>query len=350
MDKLKTLRNQLDKLDSEISILLDKRMQTVNQIGEVKRQHHIMVTDKSREEEVLNNVKAFVHHPVLKENMVNIYKTIMEESKIIQHFFHHLKCPFQKVGIIGMGLMGGSICKALKMKDASIEIAYISKSVEDRKQAVLWADIESSSLIELIESVEMIIIASPISSVIEIAMEINRQSACLNKKLVVIDIASVKAEIVSQFEQLTNAHVEFVGTHPMAGKETSGFEGSQATLFVRRPWIISSHQKNSLKTLNDVTEFVRFMGADPLQLQAVEHDRKVALISHLPGILSKLFFDFVNHIDTNSRQIAGPGFDSFTRLAHANQELRSEIKKSNHLLIEDLMHQWIEFLQKGGKA
>lgn len=355
MNQIKRLRDALDELDAQISCLLDQRMETVDEIGRVKRQHHLLVTDKSREAEVLSKVQSSVHHPVLKENMANIYKVIMEESKVSQQFLQHTEFPFQRIGIIGLGLIGGSICKGVKVKRPYVEICGFADPSHDCDRALHegWIDKTASSMRDLLLWAEVLIIASPISTVIPLAEEIHTHKSSLLHPLTIVDVASIKGDIVAKFEQLTCDKLEYIGTHPMAGKEHQGFASSQATLFVRRPWVVTPHRKNKGATLAAVDELIRFLGGEPVKLEAQEHDRQAALISHLPGILSRAFYDFVLQNEPTSSQIAGPGFHSFTRMAHSNGEMRSDIERYNQAHIHDLLEQWVEYLtqrMEGEKA
>ncbi len=165
-------------------------------------------------------------------------------------------------------------------------------------------------------------------------------------KLLVIDIASVKQDIVSSFESLTNDHVEYISTHPMSGKEKSGFINSQATLFVNRPWIVVPHKKNSHNALERIQELIRYLGSDPMSLTAATHDQQAALVSHLPALISKAFLDFVHAVDPHSLKMAGPGFDSFTRLAHVNDQRRKEITTYNKEAIQKYFDMWLSHLIK----
>ncbi len=338
MENLTSLRDRLDQIDAQITSLLDERMTMVGQIGQVKYQHNLPLTDKGREGTIVERAEMQVQHPVLKESIGIIFQAIIEGSKISQQFFKYPASPFRRVGIIGLGLMGGSICKAIKLKDPTIEIATMVHSSEDYVLAIENGCIDRScdTLVELMEYSEVIILASPISSVVPLAEEIQRHRYNA-RKLLVIDIASVKENIVEAFEKLSDARVEFVGTHPMAGTEKRGFANGQATLFVGRPWVVVPHGKNCIQALQQTKAFIRFLGAEPLDLDADVHDQRAALVSHIPGILSKSVWRLVQAADPASLEMAGPGFHSFTRLAHGNREMRAEIEMFNQKFIRSYL-------------
>jgi len=327
-------------------------MQASDQVGKIKRINHINVADGMRESIVLNQVADFVQHPVLKDTIGGIYSEIMQESKTVQRFFHYSAHSFKKIGVIGMGMMGGSICKGIKLKDPVVEIGTVHFHSDDQQGAQKegWIDFELASIGELASSVELLIIASPQSSVIQIAEEIACQKVG-SSPLIVMDIASVKGKIVSAFERLTCGGIEFIATHPMAGKETSGFQSSQGTLFVHRPWAIVPHQLNQSESLDKIEELVRFLGGKPVRLESADHDFQTALISHLPAVLSKLYLDFVLSTSADSLRLAGPGFESFTRLGHVDREKRDEFIHENGQEIEKLLDQWLGVLLKSrGRA
>lgn len=347
MDRLKKLRDRIDWLDTQIASLLNERMRAADQVGKIKRIVQQDVADPSRELNVLNQVETIIQHPILKANISNIYREIMQESRTAQQYFQYLSQPFRYIGIIGMGLMGGSICKGIKTKDSSIKISALRHEPEDDSLAKEggWVDHVYSTIGDLIQNSELIILASPISTIIQWAEEIKLNSVHL-EKLIVIDIASVKGKIVETFEKLSCKHIEYISTHPMAGKEKGGFTNSQATLFVNRPWIVVPHKENSSSGIESIKELILFLGSNPICLEPNVHDQQAALVSHLPSILSKFYFDFVNSIDPMSLMISGSGFQTFTRLAHGNQKLRGEIAAFNHQFIDHYLDQWLEYLIK----
>lgn len=149
-------------------------------------------------------------------------------------------------------------------------------------------------------------------------------------------MGSVKEEIVKEFEKLTKENLEFLSTHPMAGSEKQGFQAARIDLFEKAPWIIVPHKKNR----TSVSSFIRSLGAKPIKMTAKEHDQKVALISHLPALISEKLLRFVMKKDPKAIQIAGPGFESMTRLAKGNSQLLKEIKAFNKKPIEALIKEW----------
>lgn len=301
------LRKEIDLIDDELIKLLEKRFKITSKIGDMKREQKQAVFDPSRELEILEKIKT--KDPLIKEELESVYKAIFAESKKGIALKLHPTLPFERIQIIGVGLIGGSILKNI-----------------------------SGHIVE--EDPDLIIISSPLETIIPIAKGIQSK-----KPLVVIDVGSVKQEIAKNFETLSDSKIDFISTHPFAGKEVSGFENSSPTLFVQAPWIITPHKKNRPENLERVRDFIEFLGANPLFMSAEEHDKKAALISHLPGLLARLYYEFVQLEDREAINIAGPGFKSFTRLAHDNPLLRATYEKMNQKNILPLMKKWISILK-----
>lgn len=231
----------------------------------------------------------------------------------------------KRVAIVGLGLIGGSIAKRLKQNDPEQPIATIGAGFQEWKELVEWSD--------------LIVLATPLRTIVPIAREIRAHAG---SPVMVIDVGSVKGEICLEFEQLTGDGMEFLGTHPMAGKAQWGFEASDPALFEGARWLLTPHGKNRPETVAWVGEWVRELGAVEKVLSAEEHDRKVALISHFPRVLSKALLAFVQEMDPEAIELAGPGFQSMTRLAHDNPEMHREIAQFNSAHLERVAQKWKE--------
>jgi len=197
---------------------------------------------------------------------------------------------------------------------------------------------------ERLNEIDLLILAVPISAILEIGEKI--AGLALKKPLLVLDIGSVKGPIAKKFEAWSNGQVEFIATHPMAGKEKSGFEHSDPALFEKAVWVITPHAKNREVSLQKAEELIRLLGAHSIRMDAEEHDRKAALISHMPHLLSKTLLEFVVAQDPDSLAMAGPGFKSMVRLADDNPEMRKEIARYNKENIAHFLKGYIDALLK----
>ncbi len=252
-----------------------------------------------------------------------------------------------KIGIIGTGLIGGSIAKALKKRAEGITIASLKRECPDLLAAKNSGVVDQvfETWEELIAFCDWIILATPLSSLDALARQIAARCPP-EKNLLVLDVSSVKKAVFPAFETLTTENLHFLSTHPMAGKEKWGFAHSDADLFEGCCWIVSPHEKNTTGMVDAVIKFVEALGARSKILDPLTHDKQVALISHLPALLSRLLLQFVEGEDKEALSLAGPGFHSMTRLAKDNPELQREIHTFNKEEIGELFSRWLEFLNE----
>jgi prephenate dehydrogenase len=250
-----------------------------------------------------------------------------------------------KIGIIGLGLIGGSIAKALKKRTSQIEISSLRGDFADLQQAVEDRAVDSlfDTLEGLIQWSDLIILATPLATLSKLAIEIGNRCP-KEKKLLVIDVGSVKKAVIPTFERMTKNKIEFLSTHPMAGKERWGFSHSVPDLFEDHQWIISPHLKNQLSSIKMISKLIEILGGRPVVLSPEKHDAQVALISHLPALISRLLAQFVEAKDPEALKIAGPGYQSMTRLARDNAQLQSEIASLNREEISHQLAEWLAFI------
>lgn len=251
-----------------------------------------------------------------------------------------MQMKIANVSIIGVGLIGGSIAKALKKRGSGVTVASLKYDSTDLQSAV---DILFNSWEELIAWSDLIILATPLSTLSSLAEEIAKRCP-KEKKLLVIDVGSVKKAVFPTFETLTTQNLEFLSTHPMAGKEKWGFENSEADLFQGCCWILSPHKKNQNGSIASISHFVEWMGAQAIVINPKSHDEQVALVSHLPALLSRLYLTFVEQTNPESLKVAGPGFKSMTRLAKDNPQMHSEIAALNREEIVKQLALFIKFI------
>lgn len=236
---------------------------------------------------------------------------------------------FENIVIVGLGLIGGSIARDIKRVDPNKPVYAIDSSSLAIEQAIkngdISADIDIPRALQL-KSV-LIIIATPISSVKSIAQAIRNSQT--TDKAIVIDVASIKSEIVELFEASTNQFVEFIGTHPMAGTEFTGYEHARLSLFHAKPWIICKHNKNTESSIRYVREFISALGGIHREIPAEEHDKMVSLVSHAMLMISNMVFNLVATEYEQYLQLAGDGFKGVVRTAGGNPQLHTEILENN---------------------
>jgi len=232
----------------------------------------------------------------------------------------------QKVGIIGLGLIGGSILKGLSQLD--YELYVVSKSsYQDAKSFTF----HSSNLIEDISECDIVFVCCEMSKAKGV---LKRLQNIVKKDTIVCDVCSLKGFLEDNYS------FNYIGTHPMAGTENSGFEASFATLFEGAKWVIT--KKNET-----VEKIIKELGATPVLMDAKTHDKAVSMISHLPMLISCALFYSAK---TNEEKIlASSGFRDTTRLAMTNENLLNSMHELNQENIEkalDLMLEKLNNLKK----
>ena len=245
-----------------------------------------------------------------------------------------------RLAIIGLGLIGGSLGLALKAaKLDGLEIVGYDREwgVGGRAKRQGAIDREARSAEEAAEGAAVIVVATPISQVKQTLQEI---APALGEGAVVTDTASTKRDVLRWAQEVLPETASFVGGHPIAGKEQSGLDAAEATLFQGRPWAIVPSVRASEGAVRAVENLARTAGAKPMFIDAEEHDSYMAAVSHLPLLAATALFS----LSSDSRawpelaSMSGPGFRDTTRLASTNADLSHDISLTN---TENLLH-WLD--------
>lgn len=218
-----------------------------------------------------------------------------------------------KIGIVGLGLIGGSIYK--KLSQLNYEVVGISNS-QCGKEANITNDISK------LNDCDLIFVATPINSTIQKLKEIE---TIINKDTIVTDCCSVK-----EFLTKEKFNFNFIPSHPMAGTEFSGYENSFAELFNGAKWIITPLDNNNTEILEKV---ITELGAKPIITTPQKHDEAVAMISHMPMIVAQALMETIKD-NKLAQQLASSGFRDMTRLAMSNTEMAQDMVNYNNTNIE----------------
>lgn len=224
-----------------------------------------------------------------------------------------------------MGLIGGSIGLALKKsgkikkitgydvsKDSLIEareIGAIDCIADDLKKAVLMT--------------EVIIIAAPLGQYESILKEI---SPLLNADVIVTDVGSVKGFISSMFQKYLPKNIQFIGGHPMAGSEKDGIKAARSSMYENAYYFLTPSENTTQNTIEKIKTLVTEMKAYPIIVTPQEHDKIVAMISHIPHLTAAMLVISLSLCDgTKYLPFAGGGFRDSTRIASGNPEMWKDI-------------------------
>jgi prephenate dehydrogenase len=244
------------------------------------------------------------------------------------------------VTIIGLGLIGGSIGLALRQgKKSGWEIVGYSRRQETVADALSSGAIErgEANLKGAVKQAELVIIATPVLTVKEIFSKV---APYLLPGCIVTDTGSTKVQVMKWAEEILPPTVDFIGGHPMAGRETYGIHAAEAGLFHGCTYCLTPSEKASTKSIDMVINMVKKLGAIPFFIDAQEHDNLVAGISHLPMLLSAALVSLTTNNPSWSKmsKLAASGYHDLTRLASGNPEVNSHICLSN----QEAIVNWID--------
>lgn len=230
---------------------------------------------------------------------------------------------FNKVVIIGTGLIGGSLGLALKKQGLAGQVIGLSRHLKNARLAKEIGAIDDiGSSLKVVADADLVILATPVDTIINFALRIERK---IKKDCIVIDVGSTKESIVSKVNTLIP---NFLGCHPLAGSEKKGIVNLQDNIFKGSICIITPTVRTSQHTLNKVKLFWEKLGASVVILSAKKHDQVVALTSHLPHLIA---FSLINSIPAKFLGLSSSGLRDTTRISSSDPNLWSEIFLSNRL-------------------
>ena len=234
--------------------------------------------------------------------------------------------PPASVLVIGCGLIGTSIALALREHDVDVHLDDVSRA--NLELAVS----RGAGSPEPAAAPDLVVVAVPPSQVVETVAH----ALTSWPDTVVTDVASVKADLAASIAALPGAD-RYVGSHPMAGSERSGPMAASGRLFEGRPWAViplDGAGEQSVRLVQGVAELV---GAVPITMDADSHDRAVALVSHVPHVLSVLAAARLADAPESHLSLAGAGLRDVTRIAASDSALWSDILRSNASEVRDLL-------------
>ena len=234
-----------------------------------------------------------------------------------------------KITIIGVGLIGGSLALALKERNlAKVVFGYgrdQSRLEEAQKSNVI--DAFSTNIKEAIDEANIIVIATPVGTFKDILHQIE---PLISSNVIITDVGSTKSDIVNIVNDvLRDKSSYFIPAHPIAGKERSGFEVSDSKLYDGKKVIITPQETNSPESIDVIDQMWKNVGADVDFMSAESHDNLLGMTSHLPHMLA---FSLVNYLvdqNPNASIYAGGGFKDFSRIASGDAIMWRDICLQN---------------------
>ncbi|MEU4656560.1 prephenate dehydrogenase [Streptomyces sp. NPDC023723] len=230
--------------------------------------------------------------------------------------------------VIGTGLIGTSAALALTRRGVTVHLAD-----HDPQQARTAAALGAGTDEAPDGPVDLAIVAAPPAHVAAVLADALRRGLARGY----IDVASVKGGPRRELEALGLDLTSYLGTHPMSGREKSGPLAAAADLFEGRPWVLTPTRDTDTEVLNLVLELVSFCGAVPVVMDADAHDRAVALVSHMPHLVSGLVAARLEHAEEAAVRLCGQGIRDVTRIAASDPAMWIDILSANPGPVADLL-------------
>jgi prephenate dehydrogenase len=252
---------------------------------------------------------------------------------------------FPRIAIVGLGLIGGSIAFAARRAWPSTHVLAIDRQAVLREGLSRRAIDVAADDLSAVAGADLIVLAAPVRQIVGLLRQVAEHAA---PSAVVTDVGGTKRTIVDAAAALRRP-LTFVGGHPLGGGARGGFEFATASLFTRRPWIFTppdGELSPAIRTAIDrLSAFVTGIGAYPTSMSAADHDRLLAIISHLPQLAATALMEVVGTtVADKGVRLAGQGLVDTTRLASSPADVwrdicltnADEIGRALDLLIERL--------------
>ncbi|MGL4790017.1 MAG: prephenate dehydrogenase/arogenate dehydrogenase family protein [Anaerotignaceae bacterium] len=247
---------------------------------------------------------------------------------------------FEKVGIIGLGLIGGSLAKALKNRLHVKEIVALNRREDVLIDAYNEGIINgySTEVTEIFSGCDVVFICTPVDLIFEYTKKV---SAFVSPSCIISDVGSTKGSIYTQMKTLTDK-ITYIGGHPMTGSEKFRYSAAKEHLFENAYYILTPAENVDTSITEEFKLKIEALGAIPVIMPPYEHDYVVASISHVPHIIASALCNSVNDLDNSNKHmhlLAAGGFKDITRIASSSPEMWKSICAENKMeIINSLTH------------
>jgi len=249
---------------------------------------------------------------------------------------------FERIAIVGLGLIGGSLAMAVRQRWArGLIIAIDSKDVLEAAMRSHTADVAGDDLVMATEA-DLIVLASPVQQNVRTLAQLPEY---IQGEALVTDVGGTKATTLGAARALP-PRLRFIGGHPLAGAAAGGLSGARPDLFAGRPWLLTPPGDVRPDDLDRLERFITALDAHPRRIDADEHDRVIAYLSHLPQLTASALMHVVGeHAGADGLALSGRGLRDTTRLASSPPAIWRDIAETNTANIRDALDGLISVLQ-----
>lgn len=254
---------------------------------------------------------------------------------------------FNRIALIGIGLIGSSIARAVRAAGLAGEIVISTRSLDTLKRAeeLGLGDRYTPSAAEAVQDADLVIVSVPVGASESVAIQM---AGHLKPGAIVTDVGSTKASVIAQMAPHLPPHVHFIPGHPLAGTEKSGPDAGFADLFKGRWCIFTPLPDTDADALARLVAFWEALGSKTDQMDPQHHDKVLAIVSHLPHIIAYNIVgtadDLATVTETEVIKYSASGFRDFTRLAASDPTMWRDICLHNKDAILEMLARFSEDL------
>jgi prephenate dehydrogenase len=353
--ELQGLRDEIGAVDRDVLAALNRRLELVRRVQEHKRDTGAPLIDARRESELLEALAAANPGPLSREGVTAVFAAVLDVMKQQARWEpsheHGRQAPapavVSQLAIVGTGLVGTSVALAARRSGVERVSGWDSDRTTLAEAAGAGAVDAAESLPGAVAGAELVVVAAPVGALVATV----RDTLAAAPEATVTDVGSTKRALAAIEEP------RFVPGHPLAGGSTGGPARATPDLFDGATWVLTPRPGTDPDRLAAVERFVVSLGARPARLDAVEHDRLLALTSHLPHALANMLMHAVAAAEGDALAYAGPSLREMTRVAGANPAVWADIFVENGDLIADALsvhrdqlHEVEQALRRGNRG
>lgn len=251
----------------------------------------------------------------------------------------------KKIGVVGLGIIGGSLVKAIHQRGLAEQIVAYNRNPKALEAALREGTISQAAdgIDSSFAGCEIVFICTPVDKIPEYVQKL---AEVVDKDCILTDAGSTKSDVITAVQALV-LPCTFIGGHPMAGSEATGYHAGRANLFENAYYILTPLEETDSRHVEKLSGFVRAFGALPIVLQPGRHDYATAAISHVPHVLASALVNTIRNLDGEDKimhTLAAGGFKDITRIASSSPKIWDSICRTNRENIVEILDALIEGL------
>ncbi|MEX2645783.1 MAG: prephenate dehydrogenase/arogenate dehydrogenase family protein [Gaiellaceae bacterium] len=329
------MRKRIAGLDRELLDALNRRLDLVRRVQEHKRERGAPVIDARREAELLEELARANRGPLSASAVTAVFSAVLDVMKQETRSEPRRQPPpparprasVSRLAVVGTGLVGASLALAARRGGVSRVVGWDTAAEVLQEAAGAGAVEAAASLPDAVAGAELVVVAVPVGALVETVRDVLAAAP----EATVTDVGSTKRALAAV------EAARFVPGHPLAGGSSGGPVHATADLFEGATWFLTPLEATDPGRLAEVERFVASLGADPVRLDPQEHDRLLAVTSHLPHALANLLMRAVGLAGEDALRYSAPSLREMTRVAGANPAVWADIFVENGDLIAEAL-------------